>query len=50
MQRLCKATCLATVVFLMAGCMASTSSPIGINCGSSAEKPIWERPIDCQGR
>lgn len=34
----------------LSGCLASTSSPVGVNCGPSAEKPIWERPLDCQGR
>lgn len=32
------------------GCMASSTSPDGINCGPSEEKPIWERPLVCQGK
>ena len=40
------------VLFMLAlgGCMAITTSPIGVNCGPSAEKPIWDRPLDFQGR
>ena len=37
-------------VISLVGCLASTDSPVGINCGPSAEKPIWERPLVCQGK
>jgi hypothetical protein len=40
-----------TIVFsiTLGGCLASTSSPDGVNCDFSKEKPIWEMPPDCVG-
>lgn len=40
------------LVFLLVldGCAASTTSPIGVNCDYSQGKPLWEMPLDCQGR
>jgi len=40
-------------LFAMAlnGCLASTTSPIGVNCGGKDQgEPLWERPLACQGR
>jgi PBP1b-binding outer membrane lipoprotein LpoB len=42
-----------TVIFFalaLNGCLASTTSPDGVNCNYSQEKPLWEMPIACQGR
>lgn len=42
---------LATLIISgLAGCLASTTSPIGVNCDYSQGKPLWEMPLDCQGR
>jgi len=35
---------------ILTGCAASSKSPIGINCDYSQNKPLWELPLDCQGR
>ena len=32
----------------LGGCLASTTSPVGVNCDFSQEKPLWEMPLDCQ--
>jgi len=39
-----------TFSFLMTlgGCLASTNSPVGVNCDYSQGKPLWELPVDCQ--
>ena len=34
----------------LVGCLASTTSPVGVNCDYSQGKPLWEMPLDCQGR
>ena len=34
---------------VLSGCLASTTSPDGVNCDYSQGKPLWEMPIDCQG-
>jgi hypothetical protein len=49
MISLLKKMYLPLFALLLSGCMASSSSSIGVNCGPSANKPIWERPLDCQG-
>ncbi|WP_216178006.1 hypothetical protein [Polynucleobacter sp. AP-Feld-500C-C5] len=36
--------------FALVGCLASTASPVGVNCDYSQGKPLWEMPLDCQGR
>ncbi|ABP35253.1 hypothetical protein Pnuc_2042 [Polynucleobacter asymbioticus QLW-P1DMWA-1] len=33
----------------LAGCLASTTSPIGLNCDYSKGIPIPDMPVDCQG-
>ncbi|WP_256205789.1 hypothetical protein [Polynucleobacter asymbioticus] len=33
----------------LAGCLASTTSPIGLNCDYSKGIPIPDMPEDCQG-
>ncbi len=34
---------------VLSGCLASTTSPDGVNCDFSQGKPLWEMPLDCQG-
>jgi len=34
----------------LSGCLASTTSPVGVNCDFSKEKPLRDMPLDCQGR
>lgn len=34
----------------LVGCLARTTSPVGVNCDYSQGKPLWEMPPDCQGR
>jgi len=34
---------------VLSGCLASTTSPDGVNCDFSQGKPMWEMPLDCQG-
>ena len=38
------------VVLILSACLASTTSPDGVNCDFSKEKPLWEMPVACQGR
>ena len=48
-----KTLSLISLVLLVAtlnGCLASSSSPVGVNCNYSKELPISEMPLDCQGR
>ncbi|QWD74236.1 hypothetical protein FD961_09270 [Polynucleobacter sp. TSB-Sco08W16] len=40
----------AFVAATLGGCLASTISPVGINCDFSQGKPLWEMPLACQGR
>ncbi|SNX27702.1 hypothetical protein SAMN06295945_0018 [Polynucleobacter meluiroseus] len=49
MKQLLKPIALFIIVLSLGGCLASTTSPDGVNCGPSAEKPIMDRPLDCQG-
>lgn len=38
------------IILCLSGCLASTTSPVGVNCDFSQEKPLWEMPVACQGR
>jgi hypothetical protein len=33
----------------LSGCLASTSSSVGVVCDYSQGKPLWELPLPCQG-
>lgn len=46
----CKTLSIALILLALGGCMASTTSPVGVNCDFSQGKPLWEMPLDCQGR
>ncbi|MFZ4063294.1 MAG: hypothetical protein ACOYK2_08510 [Polynucleobacter sp.] len=37
-------------ILALGGCLASTTSPVGVNCDFSKELPLWEMPLVCQGR
>jgi hypothetical protein len=50
MKQLFKLVTIFSLLMTLGGCLASSTSPDGVNCGPSAEKPIWERPLVCQGR
>ena len=39
----------ALFAMVLSGCLASTTSPDGVNCDFSQGKPLWEMPLDCQG-
>ncbi|MBU3540439.1 hypothetical protein [Polynucleobacter sp. UB-Tiil-W10] len=39
----------ALFALVLSGCQASTTSPVGVNCNYTG-KPMWEMPVDCQGR
>ena len=42
---------IASILFTLSlgGCLASTTSPDGVNCNYAQGKPMWEMPLDCQG-
>ena len=50
MKKLLKAFSPTLLVMVLTGCLASTTSPVGVNCDYSQGKPLWELPLDCQGR
>jgi len=50
MKKILSLISLALLAAVLNGCMASSSSPVGVNCDFSKEKPISEMPVDCQGR
>ena len=50
MKKLLKALSSTLLVMVLTGCLASTKSPVGVNCDFSQGKPLWEMPLDCQGR
>ena len=40
----------ALLILALSGCLASTTSPVGIDCDFSQGKPLWEMPLNCHGR
>ncbi|AGG34616.1 hypothetical protein D521_2050 [beta proteobacterium CB] len=50
MKKLFKISCMTLLIWALSGCLASTTSPVGVNCDFSQGKPLWEMPLDCQGR
>jgi hypothetical protein len=50
MKKILQISIASLIIFGLAGCLASTSSPEGVNCNYSQGKPLWEMPLDCQGR
>ena len=50
MKKILLYTSLAISILGLSGCLASTYSPVGVNCDYSQGKPLWEMPLDCQGR
>jgi len=49
MKKLFLTLAVTLVALGLSGCLASTTSPVGVNCESSLEKPLWEMPLACQG-
>ena len=37
-------------ILILTGCAANSTSPVGVNCDFSQEKPLWQMPLACQGR
>jgi hypothetical protein len=50
MKRFALILSIAGPALCLSGCLASTTSPVGVNCDFSQEKPLWEMPVACQGR
>ena len=50
MKRFALMLLIAGFVCCLSACLASTTSPVGVNCDFSQEKPLREMPLDCQGR
>lgn len=50
MKRLFLIMSVTLLSLVLGGCLASTQSPVGVNCDYSQGKPLWEMPLDCQGR
>jgi len=40
----------AMLVLGLSGCLASTTSPVGVNCDYTPGESFWELPLACQGR
>ena len=50
MRHLFTITLLTFVAIALSGCLASATSPDGVNCDYSQGKPLWEMPLVCQGK
>ena len=50
MKKLFLAVIVSLATLVLGACAASSTSPIGVNCNYSQGKPLWELPVDCQGR
>ena len=50
MKRFSLMLSIAVAALCLSACLASTTSPVGVNCDFSQEKPLREMPLDCQGR
>jgi hypothetical protein len=50
MNKIFLALTIALLSLVLSGCLASTTSPEGVNCDFSQGKPLWEMPLACQGR
>ena len=48
MRLMLRVTYTALIGLSLAGCLASTTSPVGVNCDFSQEKPLYDMPLDCQ--
>lgn len=49
MEKILNLTALTLLVLTLGGCLASTTSPDGLNCDFSTQKPLWEMPSACVG-
>lgn len=50
MKRLLTAVLAIVFVLTLGVCAASTTPPVGVSCDYGQGKPMWEMPLDCQGR
>ena len=48
MKQIYRLVCALSLLAALSGCLASTSSPVGVNCDFRQEKPLWEMPSDCE--
>ena len=48
MKKLFIAFGLALIVLVLSGCLASTTSAVGVNCDYTKGKTLWEMPLACQ--
>jgi hypothetical protein len=49
MKKLLNAFTIALFTIALSGCLASTTSPDGLTCSFSQQKPLWEMPPGCYG-
>jgi hypothetical protein len=50
MKKIFLALTMTVFALVLSACLASTTSPDGVNCDFSQGKPMWEMPLACQGR
>ena len=49
MKKLFLTLAVTLIALGLSGCLASSTSPDGVNCNFAQGKPMWEMPLDCQG-
>ena len=49
MKKILYLMCAAYFALALGGCAASSTSPTGVNCNFSQERPLTDMPLDCQG-
>ncbi len=47
MNKIALALTVTSFALVLSGCLASTTSPDGLNCDFSQQKPLWEMPTAC---
>lgn len=50
MKKIFLALTVTLFALVLSGCLASSTSPVGVNCNYGEGKPLWEMPLACQGR
>ncbi len=49
MKKILYPICAILFALSLGGCAASSTSPKGVNCNFSQERPLGDMPLDCQG-
>jgi hypothetical protein len=49
MKKLLSTSFAAFLILALGGCLASTTSPVGVNCDFSQQLPLWEMNQACVG-